>query len=59
LLELNEKGDFNFVERGEYLDFYLYKHVPSVRKFSVDEHPAAEKREASPPGLGDNKSKSG
>lgn len=31
LSHLNEGGLFNFTEKGEYLDFYLYKNIVGKR----------------------------
>ncbi len=31
---LNQTGEFNFVEKGEFLDFYLYKNMHYVRESS-------------------------
>lgn len=31
---LNQTGEFNFIEKGEYLDFYLYKNISMGREVS-------------------------
>lgn len=31
---LNQTGEFNFVEKGEYLDFYLYRNMHIEREVS-------------------------
>ena len=38
LAVLNQTGEFNFVEKGEYLDFYLYRNMHHVRESFPSTH---------------------
>jgi len=38
---LNQGGIFNFIEKGEYLDFYLYKSITGKRELEPSDHKRA------------------